>query len=201
MSLVIENIDLYNEDKMPSMRMYTHRAGQVGKLHNMTPEVKALLRNVYQTGMRITNLQASAVHVSKQEIPEKNIPKALRGAFSYSLFYVTLSESIDAEIDRLFSDSKPLQAALLDAWGSEAVEHGAESVDRQLRKKWGPGSIRFSPGYSGFDILQNNEWLNIILQVKADSPISVSAKTGIISPRKSVLCMIGWEDPHFVTQL
>lgn len=181
---------------MPSMRMYTHRAGQIGKLHSMTPEMKKLLREMYQFGMRVAHLEACVVHVQKQEIHEDIIPDMLRGACSYSLFYATLSDAIDIEIDRLFGDLKPLQATLLDAWGSEAVEQASESIDHKLRRKWGIGSIRFSPGYSGFNVLKNKEWLNVISQIKPDVAISVSEKTGIISPRKSVLCMIGWGKTH-----
>ncbi len=70
--------------------------------------------------------------------------------------------------------------------------------------------MRFSPGYSGCDIRDNVKWFGAILRDGGDdaelagnagkngkinlSGYSVNPETGIITPRKSVICAIGWNN-------
>ena len=189
----LENIsELLREDIMPSMRFFLSRAGQFGSLGKMTPELRSAAHRMYREGLALSQPSVTAAMVPAEELPGYLIPEPLTAAVRISLFCATLGERLDEAIDSLFQRDKPLDGSLLDAWGSEAVEQLAQNIDVRLRARYGVGSMRFSPGYGNFSVLYNGELLPLLLNLGSAVPISVSKETGILSPRKSVLCMIGW---------
>ena len=183
---------LLREDIMPSMRFFLSRAGQFSPLSKMTEELRAKAHRIYREGLALSEPSVAAVLICAEELAEQLIPDPLKKASHLSLFCATLGERLDEAIDSLFQRDKPLDGSLLDAWGSEAVEQLAQNIDVRLRARYGVGSMRFSPGYGNFSVLYNAELLPLLLHSDSAVSVSVSDETGILSPRKSVLCMIGW---------
>ena len=184
--------ELLREDIMPSMRFFLSRAGQFSPLCKMTQELRTTAHRIYREGLALSEPSVAAVLIRAEELAEQLIPDPLKKASHLSLFCATLGERLDEAIDSLFQRDKPLDGSLLDAWGSEAVEQLAQNIDVRLRARYGMGSMRFSPGYGSFSVLYNAELLPLLLHSDSAVSVSVSDETGILSPRKSVLCMIGW---------
>ena len=184
--------ELLREDIMPSMRFFLSRAGQFSPLCKMTQELRTTAHRIYREGLALSEPSVAAAMIRAEELAEHLIPDPLKRASHISLFCATLGERLDEAIDSLFQRDKPLDGSLLDAWGSEAVEQLAQNIDVRLRARYGMGSMRFSPGYGNFSVLYNAELLPLLLQLDSAVSVSVSDETGILSPRKSVLCMIGW---------
>ena len=185
------------EGIMPRMRSYLVRAGYAATLSKVSPEIMAMAREVYREALEVAEPLAATLDLAADEMPEELVPSALHGSKFFSMMLFSLGEKLDRKIDELFLDGEPLRAVLFDAWGSESVEALADGVDAELRKTHGLGTLRFAPGYGGFDIRRNADWLRT-LKKNADFELSVEvdAATGIIAPRKSILCMIGWgHDP------
>ena len=188
--------ELLREDIMPSMRFFLSRAGQYSPLGKMTQELRSAAHRIYREGVALSQPSVIAAIIHAEEWPEYLIPDPLKQASRISLFCATLGEGLDEAIDSLFQRDKPLEGALLDAWGSEAVEQLVQNVDVRLRSQYGEGSMRFSPGYGNFSVLYNGELLQLLADLCSTVPLFASAETGILTPRKSVLCMIGWGASH-----
>ncbi len=189
--------ELLREARMPSIRSFLTRAGQFGPVNKMTPELRDVAHKMYRKGMELSQTFVVAVLADTEELPEYLIPTPLARSARISLFCATLGKGLDEAVESLFQKDKPLEGALLDAWGSEAVEQMAQNVDSLLRARHGKGTMRFSPGYGDFSVLHNGELLRYLSSESATLPLFASAETGILTPRKSVVCMIGWEpSPH-----
>ncbi len=80
------------------------------------------------------------------------------------------------------------ESYILDAWGSEAVEELNESFDKKLREQYGKGTMRFSPGYGDVDVRMNKYFVKKLLGIDEIDVL----ESGILVPRKSTVCMIGW---------
>ena len=191
MSLICVDVD--DIDMMPRMRSYLARAGYPSLLSKVSPDIMAKAKDIYRVGMECSKPLALSADIMGGEMQERLIPDKLRGSDSFTIFLFSLGAELDMHIGELFAAGESLSAVLLDAWGSEAVEALAESVDRRFRSERGDGSIRFAPGYGNFDIRKNAEWMGI-LRSKGEItlPVSADSDTGILSPVKSILCMIGW---------
>ena len=186
-------IDVSDFDIMPRMRSYLTRAGYPSLLSNVSPDIMARARDIYRVGMECARPVALYADIRAGELPEPLIPDKLAGSGLFTMFLFSLGRGFDMQVSEFFAADEALSAVLLDAWGSEAVEALAESVDRRFRELRGEGSIRFAPGYGDFDIRKNAEWLDILReQTDVCIPVSADPDTGILSPVKSILCMIGW---------
>lgn len=178
------------------MRRYLARAGYAGDAANLGEDVFTAAREVYRIGATCTAPFVAAAMLVALRAPDHLIPKELEGCARVSLFCVSLGGAIDERTALFFERDDPLRGALLDAWGSEAVERLAETVDERLRRRYGPGTMRFSPGYGDLDVRQNGLVLRIIAAASQmtleEMPMAADAETGILRPRKSVVCMIGW---------
>ncbi len=118
------------------------------------------------------------------------LPTSFTQPRAVSYFAATLGAEIDQRINDYFQQGQDLKGFLLDSWGSQAVEQILRWWDRVLRRAYGKGTIRFSPGYKGLEITANGKILERFLdlpEVVADS------QTGIMLPRKSCVALIGWE--------
>lgn len=124
-----------------------------------------------------------------EELPPPLIPNSFSGVKWMSIFLSTLGNNIDELINSLAERGRTHDAAVLDAWASEALEALNESFDRKLREKFGRGTMRFSPGYSDVDI----RWNKYIVELLRVESVKV-LNSGIMVPRKTTTCMIGWYD-------
>lgn len=181
---------------MPRMRAYLARAGYASTLAEVSPEIMEAAREIYLAGLDAASPLALAIELGSERVGGELLPPALRGCARYHFMLLTLGRAIDEWIDRFFGESEPLRGALLDAWGSEAVEALAQNIDEKLRASHSEmsGTIRFAPGYGGFDVRMNAAWLDLIKwNIDSAIDVDVDRNTGIITPRKSIVCAIGWK--------
>ena len=177
------------------MRAYLVRAGYASCLAEVSPEIMGTAREIYLAGLDIASPVAVVAELKGDRVDEGLLPETLRDCAHYHFMLLTLRRAIDEWIDRFFAEGEPLRGALLDAWGSEAVEALAQNIDEQLRAAHAEmsGTIRFAPGYGGFDVRMNAAWLDLIKwNTRSDIDVDVDRNTGIIAPRKSIVCAIGW---------
>lgn len=185
------------EDIMPRMRAYLTRAGYQSLLSEVPEDIMSVAREIYKEALPLAEPMAAVAEYEGLESRGTPLPDVLKGCAYYTLMLFSIGRKIDSAIERYFSDGEPLRGLLMDSWGSESVESLAGNIDALLRSGRGPGTIRFAPGYSGFDIRHNSDWLSLIKERrKGDLPVSVDAGTGIISPRKSIICAIGWQSHY-----
>ncbi len=177
-------------DIMPSKKLFLYRAGFKGRQIEMDDVMKENINSIYLHGLRIARPKLFYKTFRIDEVPEQVIPGIFEGTKRITIFVSTLGYEIDEEIERLFEEGKVLKANLLDAWGSEAVEALNERFDAKLRARNGKGTMRFSPGYGDVDIRVNFDILDLLGVVEVVS----DRKTGILRPRKSTTCLIGWYD-------
>ena len=181
---------------MPRVRAYLTRAGYTSCLAEVSPEIMETAREIYLVGLEVSSPFAVAAELGGRQVDEV-LPEALRGCALYHFMLLTLGRAIDERIDRFFAEDEPLRGALLDAWGSEAVEALAQNIDEKLRiaHPGMSGTIRFAPGYGGFDVRMNAGWLDLIKwNTRSDIGVDADCSTGIIMPRKSIVCAIGWKE-------
>ncbi|MDR0616915.1 MAG: hypothetical protein LBG29_08920 [Synergistaceae bacterium] len=183
------------EDVMPRLKAYLARAGYRSALKDVQGEAMAVARDVYEEALALAEPLAAVSDYRAGELDSVMLPEKLRGRASYSAMLFSLGSRIDAAIEGYFGRGEPLRAFFMDSWGSEAVESLARNVDGRLRAERGSGTIRFAPGYGGFDVRHNGAWLWLASRGAEgiEKSISVDAGTGIIIPRKSIICMIGWD--------
>ncbi|WP_448523516.1 methionine synthase [Pseudothermotoga sp.] len=124
-----------------------------------------------------------------EQLPSALIPHSFSGVKRVSLFLSTLGKDVDEAINVLLEEGRTHDAAVLDAWASEALEALNESFDRRLRERFNGGTMRFSPGYGDVDV-RWNKYIVELLNVEGVEVLS----SGIMLPRKTTTCMIGWYD-------
>ncbi len=174
-------------DFMPPKRNYLMRAGFRGYNFGIDVKMRKIINDIYLLGIELCSPVLFYVTLNSEEFNLIKIPESFAGIKSITVFASTLGRKIDEKISELSDSSRILEASLLDSWASESLEFLNEIFDSEIRGKR-KGTIRFSPGYGDLDITENIGIINILDQ----SEISVSGKTGLLSPRKSTVCMIGW---------
>jgi hypothetical protein len=177
------------------MRAYLTRAGYSSLLSAVPQDILDVAREIYVKALDAAVPLAVVADCRGGEISGEFLPDELAGCSNYSVMLFSLGRKIDGIIDRCFADGEPLRALLFDSWASESVETLACRVDEGLRNVRGDGTMRFAPGYSGFDIRKNADWLSMIAERSSFAvDAEVDRGTGIITPRKSIICMIGWKN-------
>lgn len=175
-------------DIMPVKKVFLYRAGFKGSKIEMDDTMRDNVNSIYLYGLEIAEPKLFYKTFSVNEIPERIIPGVFNGIRRITIFVSTLGYKIDEEIENLIKKEQMLKASLLDAWGSESIEVLNERFDARLRAKNGKGTMRFSPGYGDVDIRVNTDILKLLNVVEVIS----DSKTGILKPRKSTTCLIGW---------
>jgi hypothetical protein len=179
---------------MPRLKAYLARSGYRSALKDMKDGELALAKEIYIEALDLAEPLAVVNDYERRELGDISLPGKLEGCASYSAMLFSLGAGLDLAAEAYFGRDEPLRALLLDSWGSEAVECLAENVDERLRAARGRGTTRFAPGYGGFSVRHNAEWLKLAVgEDKPERPVSVDSQTGIIIPRKSIICMIGWD--------
>jgi hypothetical protein len=191
--MIMDSIAITKEDMMPRMRAYLSRAGYRSAMTDMSGGIKEIAREIYHVAMNIAEPFVRLTELGEDEVDPGILPDALNGSDCFTLILLSLGSEIDGRTSKFFDDDEPLRALLMDSWGSEAIETMAANVDRRLRSWRSAGTIRFAPGYSGLDIRVNSIWMDLARE-RSPSQIAmdVDPATGIITPRKSIICMIGW---------
>jgi len=179
------------QDIKPSRRRFLFRAGMKDKA-GIPTELEKRIQQTIILGLEFSDpvIFCEKLTVGEHGIDREFLPKPLQSSLSISLFVSTLGKQIDDEIQKKTEQNRILDATLLDAWASENLEVANIWYDKVLRNKYGNGTRRFSPGYEDMNIVKNYEILENWLP---NDKIFADKKTGILQPRKSTVCLIGWK--------
>jgi hypothetical protein len=177
-------------DLVPSKRLFLFRAGFSGNAALLPPPLRGTVNETFGRGPYLATpvIRYRTCILSGHLLD--SVPEPIRKSKSVTIYIVTLGSGIDTEIDALFASGEALRGSLLDAWGSESAEALAARFDKGLRRGRDDGTIRFSPGFGGVPATANAR----LAEAVGELPVEVDSRTGILRPRKSVLCVIGWGD-------
>lgn len=111
----------------------------------------------------------------------------LRGIESAALCLVTIGSGLEAAVEKEKGDGDLSRALILDTYGSAAAEACADAAEAFIRDEAAPKglrcSLRFSPGYSGWDVAEQR-W---ILPALEGTALGVTLTEGcMMVPRKSI---------------
>ncbi len=116
------------------------------------------------------------------------ITEHCRGFSHVYLLAVTIGEKLEKELEKL----PPDEALILDAYGSEAAEAVAETLDLSIRREaihfnLRRFNFRFSPGYSDFPLSTNLDFERF-LRI-SDIGIEIT-ESYMLLPRKSITAVL-----------
>ena len=120
------------------------------------------------------------------------IARLLRRCCKVAVFVATIGSRFEEMTYRLADEGSILQAAVLDAIGSDIIEKVADSVQDRIRELAGTQgfviSQRFSPGYCDWDIGQQKM---VFRAVSKNSTVVRLNRQCLMLPRKSISGIIG----------
>ncbi len=130
-----------------------------------------------------------------------NLSLAFRGCTSATILVVTIGEAIEQEASRLMNQGHGIQGYILDAIGSCAAESAADSLQAEIEKiarnRKLATTLRYSPGYCGWDIVEQK----ILFKAIDASRVGVSLTDScLMLPRKSISGIIGIGEPGVVAE-
>jgi hypothetical protein len=167
------------------LRLLGYRQGRTP----VSPETEKLLERVFQRGPTLAEPKAVwAVapfdeRSSSSEHPGRS--RVLSGAAEVAVAVCTIGPRLEQEAADLSRRGELALASIMDAWGSEAVETLAQSLQRRIKRQLAEHDAgnRLSPGYRGWPV-EDQAWLFRL--VPADR-IGVSLTPGFMMvPRKSI---------------
>jgi len=175
-------------DFLPSKKHYLLRAGFLGVENKIDKIMLNLTNEIYLEAIPLAEPEIIHQTLPIRATGDIQIPKKFQGISQITFFVTTIGRNIEKRIEDYNKSGETTKATLLDAWGSESIEELNNNFDKQLRKKHSKGTMRFSPGYSEIHLNENKKIIDFLHcnTVKAH-PVS-----GMLSPQKSTVCMIGW---------
>jgi len=175
-------------DCMPDKRIFLSRAGaRYGRID------ESLIHRVNELFLVALEKIEPVVFYSTLSLsllPEQMIPSNFQNVTAITVFLSTLGSSIDNLISRLTEQQRTFDAFIVDSWASESLEKLNERFDHLLRERFGKGTMRFSPGYGNVDLRMNGYIVRELLKVDQVKVLD----SGVMIPRKTTTCMIGWFD-------
>ena len=126
-------------------------------------------------------------------LKSQDLQRHLTGYENGVLLAVTIGDSLEAEVEALFSAREYTRATMLDAAGSQFTEEAANQITELFRQTHGLGesglSRRFSPGYGDWDIQIQPE---ILKRIQAYQIGLACNEACILVPRKSITAIAGY---------
>ncbi len=177
----------YTPDSKPSARMVSLVNEYIGNAHQfIAPSFSYVVRDIEMVKGTSVLLEDGVIFESGV------IARLLEKANKVALFVLTIGKYLEDTDVRLAQDGLILQAAVLDAIGSDAVERLADSVEDQISEvAHNQGlniSRRFSPGYCDWDVSQQK----MVFQAMKGDHAGVFLTDGcLMIPRKSISGIIG----------
>ncbi|WP_241240589.1 methionine synthase [Thermotoga sp. Ku-13t] len=177
------------EEYMPDKAVFLARLRT--RYRNVVAETDMLVRfnELFLEGLKVSKPIVHHAVFPVEELPSSLVPRSFNGVKRVSLFLSTLGKEIDELVNSLLEENRTYDAAVIDAWASEALEALNDAFDRKLRERFGKGTMRFSPGYGDVDI----RWNRYIVELLRVGNVEV-LDSGVMVPRKTTTCMIGWYD-------
>lgn len=175
---------------IPSKRRFYFRA-KIKDWKNLPDKLFNEINNIFKIGYKFADpiIDFQEFPISQTGIAKNELPMKINELENVTIFASTLGAHIDEKIKLLISENKTLQATLLDAWASESLETLNEYFNKIIEKDKKEISMRFSPGYGEYSVLEN---YNLDKNYLHNSIVKIDKKTGIIHPRKSTICLISW---------
>ncbi len=172
---------------MPDKRVFLARAGtRYSNLNDV--DLLRRINELFLIGLSHVEPVVYYETFSIEQFDMAAVPHVFGGVQKVTVFASTLGMRFDELLEEYLRNDDIFGAFVLDSWGSEAVEKLNESFDKSLRNEFGSGTVRFSPGYGNVDIRMNKYFVKDLLKVEEIQVL----ETGILVPRKSTVCMIGW---------
>ena len=177
----------YCDDYEPSFRIKSLVNDYIENYHN-------LVDSTYSYTLRdIKSVQENRVTIDDSIILESRVIARLsEKCEKVAIFILTIGNHLEEMVAYLAENGLVLQASVLDAIGSDAVEQLAVFVEDRIRKiagSWGISiSRRFSPGYCDWDVSQQE----MIFRALSDNSAGVRlTEEYLMLPRKSISGIIG----------
>lgn len=124
--------------------------------------------------------------------PGKVINSQLKGSQRISVFTATLGSDFDNWSRSCFNAKDPLKGYIVDTAGSVLVEKAADKLEEKLRTEQAAKGFgctnRFSPGYCGWNVIQQHELFDLLPEGFCGIELTDSA---LMLPIKSVSGIIG----------
>ncbi len=171
---------------LPDKKIFLARAGvRYGKIDD--PEFLKKVNSLFLEALQYVSPKVWYDVFDISQLKKEAVPSVFEGTKKIAVFVSTLGERLDEVIEER-SKVDVFESYILDAWGSEAVEELNKSFDKKLREQYGKGTMRFSPGYGDVDVRMNKYFVKKLLGIDEIDVL----ESGILVPRKSTVCMIGW---------
>jgi len=183
---VFRNIG-YRTDYRPSARVESLISEYVENVcHLIEPAYSYVIRDVEMVqGPRVV-IEGSITFKSQV------IARLLEQCQKVAVFLVTIGNHLEEMVCRLAEDKLVLQAAVLDAIGSDIAETVADFVQGKVGEVAGAQGLcisrRFSPGYCDWDVRQQR---NVFRAMNGDCAGIRLTEGCLMLPRKSVSGVIG----------
>ena len=120
------------------------------------------------------------------------VARLLEKCEKVAVFVLTIGSYLEEVVDQLTDDGLILQATVLDAVGSGAVEKLADFVQDRIRVLAGSQGLyvsrRFSPGYCDWDVKQQRM---VFQAMNGDSAGATLTEGYLMLPQKSISGIIG----------
>ncbi|ACB84273.1 hypothetical protein [Natranaerobius thermophilus] len=121
------------------------------------------------------------------------LPKIITSNYGYNKFVVfatTLGLQADQLINKSAQTGEVFKSYFIDSWYSESVEIINRHVEKLVNTHLDKCGRRFSPGFKDIDITVNYQ----LGKMANFTNITVNENNGILKPRKSTICLVGFND-------
>lgn len=173
---------------MPDKKIFLARLGTRYATQINDHDFIHRINTLFLTALKQIDPAVYHIIVDAEALPVEAIPSTFGNVKKISVFLSTLGTRFDKAIEQLLDQNNTFEATVMDAWGSEALETLNKKFDSFLRNRFGKGTMRFSPGYGNVDIRINGYIVKKLLKL----PEIIVLNTGVMIPRKTTTCMIGW---------
>ena len=140
----------------------------------------------------VDRVEGARVFLGDVTFESRIIAQLMRRCQKAAIFAVTIGGLLEEKVRQLAKAGRVLEAAIVDAVGSDAAERAAAAVQNRVREianAQGLGiSLRFSPGYCDWDIGQQTMIFHALNGRSAGIRLTDSC---LMVPRKSVSGVIG----------
>ncbi len=191
------------DDVLPSLEDVSICLGyHRGSHHDFAPLIENLIQRVkevidiscgYVLIENVTTNDDSLVIANEQLNIGITIMSHFPKVTSSAIFLATLGSRFDQFMNQFFSNNDPFNGYIVDTIGSLAVENVVDYLaDYLSRNSTGLGvTNRFSPGYCGWDVIEQHKLFKLLPQNFCGVKLNESA---LMTPIKSVSGIIGLGD-------
>lgn len=188
----IINLKINYEDVLVRMGANKYRTKIDTKIETTILETidlaKKLLQPKYAVSIATKKIQNTEIFLDDFRINSKDIFKLLEHSEQVCGIIATIGFSIDSKISFFLEQKEIMPAFILDSIGSVAIEELIENICADIKEKYGPTTMRFSPGYGDWPIQNQKDFLHWLGAEKIGIVLSPTFQ---MVPRKSVSALFG----------